>query len=324
MIIRPNDKLIRYTGRWNVDQNKAQSTANGNYFEFAFAGENAVIAFDTEHCERPFPHIYILVDNETKIDVPLDSYIRINCKDGHHHVKVVMKSSVETQNRWVHPLVSATTLVGINAEDFLPLPQDNRKTIEFIGDSITEGISIDVNMDHYYKNESAMVHWDDSTASYAWRTAQALNLRPYIMGYGCLGILREGAGGVPTVAQSYGYFSDGCPMDSVNADYIVINIGTNDRKYDKEDFKKGYTEFLNVVRTRNKNSTIIALTPFSGCLAAEIKYCTEVHNNKYQDNILYLDTTGLISPEPLHPDRNGHRIISEHLIAFIKEKTHEN
>jgi len=81
------------------------------------------------------------------------------------------------------------------------------------------------------------VFWDDSTAGYAWLTAKTLNLRPITMGYGSLGTTRPGAGDIPKAAESYPYYSDNCPMESANADYIVINHGTNDRGAPAETFK---------------------------------------------------------------------------------------
>lgn len=49
-------------------------------------------------------------------------------------------------------------------------------------------------------DNSNMVYWDDSTAGYAWLTAKELNFSPIIMGYGCLGVTKSGAGGIPPVA----------------------------------------------------------------------------------------------------------------------------
>ena len=56
MFIRPNHPYIRYTGRWNLTDSEAVSTANGNYAEFAFSGDTAVIEFGIEDCVIPFPH----------------------------------------------------------------------------------------------------------------------------------------------------------------------------------------------------------------------------------------------------------------------------
>lgn len=319
MIIKPNDEKIRYTGRWNITEAFASSTANGNYFEFLYKGECAVLGFDISSAVAPFPHIYISVDDGANIEVSVDRFIRISAEAGEHRVCVVMKSTVETQKRWCEPIEAKVSLLELEADEFLELPVDNRKTIEFIGDSITEGISIDTEYVRYNTN-SDMIYWDDATAGYAWLTAKRLNLRPIVMGYGCLGTTRGGAGGVPPVAESYKYYSDGYPMESNNADFIVINHGTNDRRSDTGLFKKKYFEFLCVARKQNPNAIIISLTPFSGCLAKEIDIVVKKYNNEKNDNVLYIDTTGWIMPEPLHPTRNGHKTVSEKLSEIIKEK----
>lgn len=322
MLITPNNPLIRYTGRWNVTDTAAVSTANGSYLEFAFNGETAVVEFDITDCRTPFPHIYLAVDHGARIEVPLDKFIRLSADEGEHHVQIILKGSVESQRRWVAPIESKTVLRTIEADAFLPLAPDSRRTIEFLGDSITEGISIDVEPRYTrYGGNSDMVYWDDATAGYAWLTAKELDMRPYIMGYGCLGTTQNGAGDIPNVCESYPYYSDGCPMDgkSVNADYIVINHGTNDRRAAPDVFRRQYYRLLEIVRERNPASKIIALTPFCGALASEIAEIVEQFNRNRNDSVFYINTTGWIAPEPLHPTRAGHKTVSRNLAKIIRE-----
>lgn len=320
MIIKANDSHIRYTGRWNVKGELATSSANGNYFEFGFVGECAQIAFKTENLVAPFPIIYIIVDNGALVSTPLDRYHRITCESGgKHHVKVMMKSSLEKANRWPHPLQSAVMLIGIEADGFYDLPEDNRPKIEFIGDSITEGIAIDVIEGTYHGEEHLPVHYNDSAADYSYLTAKALNFRPYSMGYGRLGICTVGNGDIPPVINAYGYYSDGEPMESVNADYIVINHGANDNWADSELFTDEYVKFLAYVRERNEKSVIIALTPFGGYKADEIGEAVVHHNEKTGDNVYYVDSRGWVPKEPLHPLRDSHKEIARRLSEFIRK-----
>lgn len=318
MKIQHNNHKIRYTGRWNIQADNATSTANGNYFEFSYLGECAVLEFDISRGTEPLPHLYIQVDGGAKIEVSCDKFIRISAENGQHSIRVILKGSVETQSRWFAPIQSGVSLVGIEAEEFLSLPEDNRKTIEYIGDSITEGISIDTDYTHFGDNRD-MVYWDDSTAGYAWLTAEALDLRPIIMGYGAVGTTRTGAGEVPRVGEAYPFYSDGFPMESANADLIVINHGTNDRSAEKDLFKKRYFELLQLVRSRNPKSKIIALVPFSGCFAAEIDAVVKEYNVQSGDDVFYIDSTGWVPPEPIHPTRKSHKIISKNLAEILKE-----
>ncbi len=319
MHIKCNSDKIGYTGRWNINESSATSTANGSYFEFIYLGECAVLEFDTSYAREPFPHLYISVDGGADIEVSLDRFIRISAEEGEHRVRVILKGSAEYQHRWYAPIEAKVSLLKIEAEAFLDLSVDKRPVIEFIGDSITEGISIDVGYSNYGDNKD-MVYWDDATAGYAWRTAKLLNFRPVIMGYGCLGVTQSGAGGIPPVAESYPYYSDGYVMESQQADFIVINHGTNDRGAERAFFKQKYFDFLKVVRGRNPQSKIISLTPFSGCLAKEIKEVVEAYNQETNDAVFYIDTTGWIEPEPIHPLRSGHKTVSEKLASIIKEQ----
>lgn len=324
MILTPDSPFIRYTGRWNVRESEAVSTANGSYAEFAFSGECAVIEFGIDSCTPPFPRVYISVDSGANVEVPLDKFIRISSEAGSHTVRIILKGSVELQNRWLHPLEAAVAVRSLEADDFLPLPEDCRKTIEFLGDSITEGISIDVERRFtHYGGSRDMVFWDDATAGYAWLTAKMLDFRPIIMGYGCLGTTQMGAGNIPAVCESYPYYSDNCPMESANADYIVINHGTNDRRADHETFSRAYRNLLDVVRERNPQSRIIALTPFCGAWAEKIREIVGTYNRETGDSVYCIDTTGWIPPEPLHPTREGHKTVARNLSEKIKENYFE-
>jgi len=320
MIIKANHPCIRYTGRWDITETEAVSTANGNYLEFAFSGDTAVVEFGVEDCVTPYPHVYIAVDGGARIEVPLEKYIRIAAEEGDHTVQIILKGSVETQTRWIPPIQAKTALRSLEADAFIPLPEDTRKTIEFLGDSITEGISIDNNGKYTrYGSHLDMVFWDDSTAGYAWLTAKALNLRPIIMGYGCLGATKGGAGEIPPVCQSYPYYSSDRLMMSANADFVVINHGTNDRGAAAETFREAYYALLSLVRERNPKAEIIALTPFCGALAAEIRETAERFNKERNDKVFCIDTTGWIPPEPLHPTREGNKTVSRNLAQILRE-----
>lgn len=320
MIIKPNSDFIRYTGRWNIGENEAVSTANGSYAEFSYSGSCAVLEFGTENLVTPYPHIYISADNGAYIETSTDKFIRVSAEYGVHTVRVVLKGSVESQNRWYSPLQSAVALRSIEADEFLPLPADNRPTVEFLGDSITEGISIDVEPRYTrYGGNNDMVYWDDATAGYAWLTAKNLDMRPIIVGYGCLGVTREGAGGIPNACEAYPYYSDGCMTGDFSADYIVINHGTNDRRADPVTFAGQYTRFLEIVRERNPKSKIIALIPFCGAWKTELPAIVDKFNRENGDTIHCIDTDGWVSPTPLHPSREGHETVSRHLAEEIRK-----
>lgn len=117
-----------------------------------------------------------------------------------------------------------------------PIMGSNLLIIAALGDSITEGVMID---DETGKG----IEWlrrpyqDNSTATYAWLTAEYLGLKPIIMGYGGVGVTKEGCSCVPRAQDAYPFCYHNAPISYANPNYIVINHGTNDRGKDSAVFR---------------------------------------------------------------------------------------
>lgn len=320
MKIQHTDASVRLTGRWHTGANSATTTTPGAMLELAFSGKEAVLRFDIETNQHPYPHLWISVDGGCRVETPLSAYIRLEPEnDGQHYVQIIYKSAVESQQRWQAPLIGKVTFCGAEVSAPGELPQDNRDCIEFVGDSITEGIAIDVHQQPYENYQWNCVNMNDSTASYAWLTAEKLGLKPVIMGYGCVGVTRSGAGDVPCAAQAYPFCFADAPVEKFCAKYIVINYGANDRTADAAAYETNYTALLDVVRKNNPTAKIIVLGAFCGAHAAILPEMVTNYNKTRNDNIYYIDTTGWVPAEPLHPLREGHQQISKKLFAALKE-----
>lgn len=319
MLFDVNRNSVRFTGRWNMTEKNATTTATGGKIELAFDGSYAVLCFDINTNEHPFPHLWIRVDGGTKIEVPLDKELRIETKDSSNHfVEIIFKSAVETQHRWYEPLKAKVSFCGFEAEGEGILPVDERKIIEFIGDSITEGVLIDARENPDNLNMNRRVFEDDATATYAYLTAEMLNMKPVIMGYGAVGMTRSGNGAVPKPLLSYPYCYNNALYIDAKADIIVINHGANDRGATEETYIKTYEEFLSLVRSRNSNAKIVVLSPFCGVYSDALDEMVKNYNEKNNDRVLFVSTVGWIEPKPLHPLREGHRTVAEKLSKIIK------
>ncbi len=319
-MINVNDSAVRFTGRWNIKNNKATTTAPGGQIECAFFGKEAVLHFDTTTNQHPYPHLWVRVDGGIKTEVPLDRYLRIECKEkGNHVIEIIFKSAVEMQHRWYEPLIGKITFCGIEAEEAGVLPVDNRKSIEFIGDSITEGVLIDAQYDYKGLDQPNRVYQDDVTATYAWLTAERLGLKPIIMGYGAVGMTTSGQGAVPKVNEAYPYCYDGAEYGDARADIIVINHGANDVRSEETEYIREYNEFLQLVRKRNSKAKIVVLSAFYGVHEKALGNLVQSYNEKYNDTILFVGTDGWIPQEPFHPLRDGHRIVADKLCDAIND-----
>ena len=322
MWIAFDSPAVRLTGRVGRQGGKAAATAAGSTIEAAFCGELATLRFDLQGSEHPYPHVWIAVDGGPRIEAPLNPYLRvIAAGDGPHVVQVIYKGAVEQQARWQTPLVGKIAFLGLEARAEGELPEDNRKCIEFVGDSITEGVLIDDFCRPFPgEDQPNRPSQDDVTATYAWRTAEALHLRPLMMGYGAVGVTQGGCGGVPQAADAYPYCFEGMPVTGPEPDYVLINHGANDRRQTVGTYITGYRLLLDRVYARCPHAKVIVLSAFCGVYPEELKTLVETYNRENGRDILFIDSAGWIPPEPLHPRRDGHRIVADHLTAILREK----
>ncbi len=322
MLITPKDsKNIRFTGRWDVQENSAVTTAPGAMIEIMWCGKEAVLQFDLSYSEHPYGHIWIQVDDGAKIEASIDRFIRIEASTWRaHKLTIIYKSAVERQHRWYNPLVGKLCFLGLEAPEAMALPKDERKIIEFIGDSITEGVLID----EENRNELSALeqhnrpYQDDSTATYAYLTANALGMKAHIMGYGAVGVTKSGCGSVPKAAEAYLYNFDGSMASPSGAELIVINHGANDNGRGEENYTREYKKLLQLVRQVNPLAKIVVLSAFYGVYVEALCSMVEAYNAESGDNVYFIDSTGWIPKEPIHPGRQGHKIIAEKLTAMLE------
>ncbi|MBQ2734323.1 MAG: hypothetical protein IJF33_00675 [Clostridia bacterium] len=318
---------VRLTGRWDTrDPNAATTTTTGAYVEFAFEGRMALAHFDVLTNAAPYLHLWVQIDGGDMVEAPLDSHLRVMAKnDGKHICRIIYKGGAEKDRRWIPPLTGKVSFVGVQAEKLIPIESDLRPVIEFVGDSITEGVLIDVDFkegfdcDVTYKDQDRRRFQDDVCATYAWQTAEALNLRPVFMGYGAVGVTREGQGKVPAAQVAYPFNFEGSPITHAPSKYVLINHGANDRNKPTELYLEKYEELLDVVRAYNPQATVVCLSAFCGAHHAALGEMIAQYNEKNGCNVHFIDSNGWVSPEPLHPLRDGHTTIARHLIPLLKE-----
>lgn len=335
MFLKWNHEAIRLTGRWTPynealgdthaflqqDNHSTTTTAAGSYLELAFTGRMAVLHFNMGyHNTQPAPHAWIQVDGGARVEAPLDRRIRVDAgSEGAHVVKVIYKSAMEVQHRWHLPLQGAMSFMGADVDAPAQLPADERPIIEFVGDSITEGVLVEA----IYGDETdfTLQQWmrpndDDNTATYAALLAQRLNLRPIFQGYGAVGVTHGGCGSVPKASLIYPYVIHDVPYQGDTPDVILINHGANDRGRAKE-YREGYLALLEVIRRMRPGALIICLSPFCGAFVQELKDIVDEFNQTHGDQVKYISSFGWVPEEPLHPLREGHRTIADHLVPIV-------
>lgn len=332
-----NDPSVRLTGRWSrLDRDDTDphrfihptaaytaATAPGSYLEIAFRGDMILLEFMTGYHTYPLPHLWLRLDGGADFEVPVDRFLRVRAgSQGQHVLRVLFKGAMEMQNRWYQPLAGAVCFAAYQAEDRGVLPEDHRPLIEFLGDSITEGVLIDTD----YSDKPVCIevqqerpYQDDNLATYASLLAAALDLRAMFQAYGAIGLTRSGCASVPRAGLIYPYVFNGVPYTGEKPDVIMINHGTNDRGATAEEFLMRYRELLDMLTEKNPGAKIICLTPFIGAFDADIMRMAEEYRREHNPRVYAISTRGWLAPEPLHPLRDGHRTAAEKLIPLVKQ-----
>ena len=337
MFIHWYDKSVRLTGRWSrltqpgndhhlfmqFPTEYTTATAAGSYFELAYEGQMALLKFDLGYLGQPFPHLWISVDGGARIEVPVDRYLRVDAPEyGKHVVRVTYKGGCEMLPRWYGPLMGAISFIGAEVDAPADLPEDNRRIIEFIGDSITEGVLTDGDYSDRPANlndQFNRTYQDDNTATYASLTAKALNLRPIFQAYGAVGLTRNGCGSVPRAGLIYPWVFDGVPYTGEKPDIVVINHGANDYAAPAAEYLMRYEELIGMVFERTPDAIVVCLSAFCGAFHDELQAFCETYNQTHEKKVHFVSSKGWVPLEPLHPLRAGHRAIADHFAPILKE-----
>lgn len=336
MYITWRDSAFRLTGRWSrlekdihdphyfkdIPCKAAVTTAPGSSFELAFEGDMVLLHFELLQEAYPAPHLWLSLDGGARFEAQVDRYIRVAAPAaGKHILQVYFKGAMEMQHRWYAPQIGRVALLGADVPKPGVLPADNRPLIEFVGDSITEGVLIDTDYDTvpaHKEDQMNRPYQDDNLAAYGFLTAKALNMRYMCQAYGASGMTRVGCGGIPRAALVYPYVFERCPYTGDHPDVIVINHGCNDRN-NPEDYLTRYEEFLDQAFLLHPNAVIIALSAFIGAYDKELSEFIPAYAEKKQARVYFVSSKGWVPAEPLHPMRDGHRAIADHFIPLVKD-----
>lgn len=328
------DPAVRLTGRWTYagypripgearQYDVAVTTAPGSSLEIAFAGQDVHLVFDLGYASQPLPHLWLCLDGQAQVEVPLDRHLRVSAPDeGPHLLRVVYKGGAEVLPRWYAPLMGAVAFAGAHVARTAPMPEDGRLLVEFVGDSITEGVLVDADFARqpcHLLEQYDRPYQDDVCATYAALTARRLNLRPMFQAYGAVGAVQRGCGGVPDAASIYPYVVDGIPYTGPSPRLVVVNHGTNDACHPPEVFQTGYGRLLDTIRRVHPGATIVCLSPFCGVFEEEIAECVAQRRDSGDQRIHFLSTRGWLPQEPIHPLRSGHQIAATYLTPLLEK-----
>jgi lysophospholipase L1-like esterase len=294
----------------------------GSHVVAQFSGTAISAKFDTSINQAPLPTLAWRIDQGTwqEGDVAATLSLGKGLATGTHEVTLMVRGLNENASRWTPPLVSSITFLGfeVTGGAIEPSSRPARTKIEFLGDSITEGINI-----FSGHNGQSTGPWNaDGRRAYASQTAQLLSAEWRQVGFGRLGILIGGNGGVPVANDAFNWIYKDVARDDWQADWVVVNQGTNDGSASAASFQPAYATYLGTIRAGYPGAKIAAMRPFGGAHANEIKAVVTSRQTAGDSRVYYVDTTGWLGngdfTDGVHPNEQGSQKAAAALVTALK------
>ena len=298
------DKNIKYIGRWTKQNDNSYKGSFESYCEIKFTGTEIAVLSPASGS------VYLQVDDNAPVLATLSGSYKVasNLSAGEHTLRI-----------YAHAQQAFPQIGGfVINENAKTLPGEEKKIIEFVGDSITEG--------YVGPGQNSYLY------SYAYKTGELLGWDYNTVAFGGI-TMTPGYGSPDTSGMVNRYFLEREFLSSdteqtvvpewdtskFKPDYMVINLGTNDSGASAADFTAAYKEFIEKVQDAYPEITIFAMTPFNGQKAAQIRDIVKELNDS---KIILIDsaTWGIPGGEDnLHPTAASHDVAAQKLYEAITQ-----
>jgi len=319
--IRARDPLVLYAGRWTDDE-APRARWSGASLRFRFNGQAAQVLLDGDGDNRWQVSVDGVATQVLTLSRGSGVYaVAEGLAMGRHEVELFKATEGFT---------GATTCRGIRlpAGGSLVKAKPRVRSIEFIGDSITAGYGIESND----RNE----HFSPATEN-AWYTGGAIAARRLDADYYGVawsgGRLSQGEGvQVPPLWSKTE--PDGADWDFARhqVDAVVVNLGTNDERFDKPwdgvKYREALRGFIAGIRARYPKAHIFAtIGPMTLGPNADIQHaCNEIAAERRKagdgkvhaiDLFLQDESTGFAAD--WHPSRKGNERMADMLVTAVSQ-----
>jgi lysophospholipase L1-like esterase len=317
---------IKYVGRVDFDNLLAPRFWNpGVYVQAKFKGTSLEITVNDET-------LYGVTHNYLEIVIDNNIPIRIQTTGKTSHLLVASNlssgSHIVTICKDTESGIGYIEFVGMKCEELLPMHNPKRK-IEFIGDSITCGSSIDVStvkcdQGKWYDQHNAYM-------SYGPTTARMLDAQWHVTAVSGIGLIHSCCNMnilMPQVFDKVNLRADTLQWNfsKYTPDVVTICLGQNDGKQDSVAFCSAYVGFIKQIRSHYPKADIVCLNSPMGNieLTAMLKnYIIGIqqHMNNAGDNRVshFFFPGGYNNGCGTHPDMAQHQLIAEQLSGYLKQ-----
>jgi lysophospholipase L1-like esterase len=333
----PDNNKIEYAGRIDfTNPQKPRLISSGACFTVKFRGKNCSILLEDQSSYNNHSYISIVIDGEysgrIKVSKDKTEYpVAMNLK-GKAHTLMVCKDT-ESQTGYID-------LAGIFCIKLLRVKKNCNRKIEFIGNSITCGMGMDISeipcdSGEWYDQHNAYL-------AYGPLVARELKADWLLSSVSGIGITRYWNSPGPTMPETYNKIylnKDSASLwnpGNFMPDLVSVCLGTNDfsdgdGSYDRPpldsaEFVKAYISFLETIRSKYPDAQICCLSSpmldgrknvlMHNYLSAVIKYMKEIRKDKMIH--MFEFSRPYTNGCSYHPDKEDHKKMAEELFPFFK------
>ncbi|MGB3080785.1 MAG: GDSL-type esterase/lipase family protein [Saprospiraceae bacterium] len=337
----PDSDRIHWYGRIVQDNSGNRvlvSSASG--LKFRFGGDKCTIRLKNEVPAGNYNYFSIVLDgiHQQRIAIHADTFIPLEIKS----LKSAPFHEVELYKE-TEALIGRIVINKIEADSLIAYSEDRRKKIEFIGNSITVGMSDDPSLVPCDKGTWFDQH--NAYDTYGPRTARALDLEYMISGVSGIGIYRNWNTDGPTIGSVYDQANMSANSNELQWDFrqfspdiVTICLGTNDMSagdgvtprlpFDSTRFINAYVAFIQKINTHYPDAKVLLLnTPLVSYANTEIlNLCLQSVKAKAEASIPKLKSVSVFTFTMMegkgcggHPDLEQHKRMADELIPVIKK-----
>jgi hypothetical protein len=336
-----NSPLIQLHGRTVEDQSgQIQLISSASYLKFRFIGNDCRIWLKNVAPPDGYNYVSVVLDGirQTRTPVKSDTFypfiIKPSTNGPYHDVEFYKETEAGC---------GFIVIKSIDADSLQPLPALQKKKIEFIGNSITVGMSSDPSL--VPCESGAWFDQHDAYDAYGPRIARMLDLDYMVNGVSGIGIYRNWNTEAPIIGDVYEKtYMSADPRDPLwdfnrfVPDMVSINLGTNDLSpgdgvtprlpFDSLRFINTYVSFIQTIHDHYPEARFLLLN--SAVINHEedkiLIACLKTIKQKAESSIPQLKPVSLFSFNLFegsgcsgHPGVKDHERMANELAPFIKK-----
>jgi hypothetical protein len=336
-----NDTRLVWQGRtWEDKTGYTYLIGSASSLTFSFTGDRCKIWIQNAAPEGEYNYISMVIDGEKqpRMAIRYDSLSPVDIIPLHQSPSHIVEIYKETE-----AANGAVVISAIEADSLLKMPVSKKKRIEFIGNSITVGMSSDASA-----IACEVGTWFDQHNAYdafGPRVARALDMDYMLTGFSGIGMYRNTRSDSPVIRDIYpSAFLSPNPNSPrwdfarFTPDIVSICLGTNDfsegdgstprSPFDPALFIQSYVDFIKTIHTYYPQTQIIITnTPMldgeknkilMDCLH-QIKAQAEVTIPGLKPMSVFSFSRVYQSGCQGHPSVEEHALMAEEMITFLKE-----